>query len=547
MAGLNFLAGFLHRCQREGSGRRFATILVGVSVIAPLSVALSTSPADASVSGCTQSGLQALMNSGGSVTFASNCHLYLGSPLTVGPGTTVVVDGTGHQVILDGYTLSQVFVVDGGNLTLQNLTVANGIVYGISGISGASGIDGTAPSSDGTDGSSTGVAGQPGRGGGIYVAQGASVTAIGVTFSGDQVAGGLGGAGGNGGSGTCPWIVTFDLLCSSRYNNGPGGKGGNGGSASDGGPGQGGAIFNAGSLTVGDSSFVSDIASGGNAGAGGSGGYGGTGAGPGNSGGKGGDGSTAGTGGDALGGAIYNAGSGSMMVVNSSFTNDGAAGGLGGHGGFGGGGGFGTLDANSASYTCPPGVCAMGGAAGNGASGGNGGNAYGGAVYNAGTSSLTNITFTGNTVNAGLTGVDCANSPNSGGCGGPAGQPGSSGSGDGAAGTDGPNGNSGMVGYPDTNTVGMTNFHITTTSLPNGTRGIPYDVQLTATLGQQPYKWRKIAPLPKGLKLNSSGLLSGVPSLKKLTAGTYIVSVEAKDSTRRGHQVATATLALSLS
>jgi hypothetical protein len=59
-------------------------------------------------------------------------------------------------------------------------------------------------------------------------------------------------------------------------------------------------------------------------------------------------------------------------------------------------------------------------------------------------------------------------------------------------------------------------FCITTTSVPDGTRGIPYGpLRLEATAGFVPYKW-ELAPgsgkLPRGMRLISSGLLGGTPS-----------------------------------
>ena len=56
-------------------------------------------------------------------------------------------------------------------------------------------------------------------------------------------------------------------------------------------------------------------------------------------------------------------------------------------------------------------------------------------------------------------------------------------------------------------TVGA--LQITTTSLPDVTQGVRYSVQLTSSGGLPPIKWQKVGTLPKGLKLSSSGVLSG--------------------------------------
>ena len=87
---------------------------------------------------------------------------------------------------------------------------------------------------------------------------------------------------------------------------------------------------------------------------------------------------------------------------------------------------------------------------------------------------------------------------------------------------------------------------ITTTSLPNATVGQPYSVQLQALGGVLPYKWKKTATLPKGLKLTHTGLLSGVINPKKVTPGNYPVSVLVKDQTKRSRQTATAMFTLTI-
>ena len=89
-------------------------------------------------------------------------------------------------------------------------------------------------------------------------------------------------------------------------------------------------------------------------------------------------------------------------------------------------------------------------------------------------------------------------------------------------------------------------IEILTSSLPPATRGSSYSMQLEAKGGTQPYKWKKTAKLPKGLKLSKSGLLSGVPSTK-LTAGEYPVAVTVADSTKKTKQTGTATFTLSIS
>jgi hypothetical protein len=67
---------------------------------------------------------------------------------------------------------------------------------------------------------------------------------------------------------------------------------------------------------------------------------------------------------------------------------------------------------------------------------------------------------------------------------------------------------------------------ITTTSLPFGTRGVPYSFQMVATGGRQPYTWSYTGSLPAGVTLNSStGLISGTPT----TGGSFNVTITVRD------------------
>lgn len=133
----------------------------------------------------------------------------------------------------------------------------------------------------------------------------------------------------------------------------------------------GGAIYNLGSLLVTNCSFLDNAALGGN------GGNGGSGVGDVFFGGNGGNG---GNGGQAWGGAIFNAGT--AFVIDTTFDGNRAAGGIGGTNGTAGAARF-------------PGRKGGGGAGGNG---------LGGAIYNFGTLTITNSTFSTNVVSGGLSG-----------------------------------------------------------------------------------------------------------------------------------------------
>jgi hypothetical protein len=64
-------------------------------------------------------------------------------------------------------------------------------------------------------------------------------------------------------------------------------------------------------------------------------------------------------------------------------------------------------------------------------------------------------------------------------------------------------------------------------NIPEGTTGQPYGYQFTAA-GESGLTWSALSPLPPGLTLSSSGLLSGTPT----AAGTGWIAVAASDGTR---------------
>lgn len=97
-------------------------------------------------------------------------------------------------------------------------------------------------------------------------------------------------------------------------------------------------------------------------------------------------------------------------------------------------------------------------------------------------------------------------------------------------------------------TLTVAGLHVTTTSLPAVTPGVPYSQQLQASGGVEPYKWSKVSSkLPAGLRLSKSGLLSGTVRAKKYPhGGSFTITVKVTDSTKRTHQTATATLTVAV-
>ena len=75
-------------------------------------------------------------------------------------------------------------------------------------------------------------------------------------------------------------------------------------------------------------------------------------------------------------------------------------------------------------------------------------------------------------------------------------------------------------------------LNLETTSLPKAMRGVHYEATLVAGGEDPPFKWKKTAALPKGLKLSKAGVLSGTVNAKKVGVGVYPVSVQVSDAKR---------------
>jgi outer membrane protein assembly factor BamB len=89
-------------------------------------------------------------------------------------------------------------------------------------------------------------------------------------------------------------------------------------------------------------------------------------------------------------------------------------------------------------------------------------------------------------------------------------------------------------------------FQITTTVLPSATRGKTYRVQLYASGGIPPYRWKRTGgSLPRGLRLHPNGVLSGRPSAH-LSPGVFTLTVQVSTHKERGHPKQTATSTLNL-
>ena len=85
------------------------------------------------------------------------------------------------------------------------------------------------------------------------------------------------------------------------------------------------------------------------------------------------------------------------------------------------------------------------------------------------------------------------------------------------------------------------NPSITTTSLPNGTVGSPYNATITGTGGTTPYTFTATG-LPAGLSISAGGVISGTPTV----AGPFSIVVTLTDSTNPTHLTATANLSATI-
>jgi hypothetical protein len=96
-------------------------------------------------------------------------------------------------------------------------------------------------------------------------------------------------------------------------------------------------------------------------------------------------------------------------------------------------------------------------------------------------------------------------------------------------------------------TVINPSFHIVNTTLSSAIVGVPYTDQLSVSSGgQAPYKWKATKTLPSGLKLSSTGEITGTPSVKKAAPGNYTVTVTVTDHTKPTANVATTDFTLVL-
>ena len=345
----------------------------GTGTSCSLREAIQAANTDTAFGGCVAgSGVDTIvLVAGATYTLTSTVVLADGLNGTPSITSTISISGNGATITRNsGVNNMRLIRGSSGNLTLQNLTLSNGLARGLDGGAGGAG----------------GGGGAAGLGGAIY--NRGTVTLNGVTLTGNQA---IGGNGGNGGS-------------SSNSNGGGGGGVQSSGTVYAGGAPNGG-------VSLGLSATGEGGGGAGGSGAGGTGGFGGGGGGGGtNSNSAGGAGGFGAGGGGGGGVASGGAGGGSSLFGASGGAGASNRGG-GGGGGMGAGGAIfnrGTLNITNSTLSGNTASGGNGGTSGGGSSSaGSAGAGYGGALFNydGGSVTIDQTTIVSNTAANGGGGI----------------------------------------------------------------------------------------------------------------------------------------------
>jgi hypothetical protein len=152
----------------------FVNQLWGLSFSCLISCLPLSAPA-AVISSCDESGLRSALASGGAFTFSCDGTIALSGTLVV--SNNVVLDATGHRIVISGNGAVRIFKVNSGaHLSLINVVLANGKYAGTNGFDG-----------------SPAASGESAKGGAILVTN-ASVDLSACILSNNVVVGGSGGS-----------------------------------------------------------------------------------------------------------------------------------------------------------------------------------------------------------------------------------------------------------------------------------------------------------------------------------------------------------------
>ncbi len=109
------------------------------------------------ISACSFAKLASAVGKGGVVKFGVNCpDLVFTKTLAVTGSLTVDLEANGHQVVLDGGGRLRLFEVTGGTLTINGMTLQDGLAAGKAGTQGRDGLAGS-PGANGSDGAGGGL------------------------------------------------------------------------------------------------------------------------------------------------------------------------------------------------------------------------------------------------------------------------------------------------------------------------------------------------------------------------------------------------------
>jgi len=145
----------------------FVAVILALSY-SPIALAKTPSSGNVNVTNCDAATFASDVLTYSTVTFQVSCgDLQLLGPITIGSGISVTILGNGYNVVLDGYNYIRAFIIDGGSLTLEGLTLEHFAILGGAGGPVASGSYGQ-NGAQGTNGvgGGAGAAGSPGTNGG---------------------------------------------------------------------------------------------------------------------------------------------------------------------------------------------------------------------------------------------------------------------------------------------------------------------------------------------------------------------------------------------
>src|SRR3954454_6483488 len=118
---------------------RASTIALAALTFAAAGVGVDahTAVASTTLTSCGSTRFASAVANGGTVTFGVDCtDLVLKKTVVVGAGATLDIEGNGHTVVLDGASTRRLFLVAGGTLTVNGVTLENGRVFGANGAAG---------------------------------------------------------------------------------------------------------------------------------------------------------------------------------------------------------------------------------------------------------------------------------------------------------------------------------------------------------------------------------------------------------------------------